>query len=94
MLVAKISSDMEIDHIIVIDSDDMQDYMFCIERFAQERWTPKITKERERLQETLQFTVYGDCEFKGYGSNSVVNFKATIVRTFRQYISENCELLK
>ena len=92
MKVIKISSEQETDTFIVIDSDDMQDVMFAVERFYQERRTPKMSGENPRLKDPLMFSVYGDAEFHGYGSNGVdILFKAEVVQ-YRTYDIQTCSL--
>ena len=93
MKLIKISSTQETDTHIIVDSDDIQDVMFAIERFYQERRTPKITGDNPKLKDPLLFNVYGDTEFHGYGSNGVdILFKAEIT-PFRTYDLQICSLV-
>lgn len=92
MQLIKISSDKETDQFIIVYSSDLQDCMFSIERFAQERNTPKIRGNNPPIKRELSFSVYGECEFQGYGTNGIVNFKAEIVQ-YRTWDAEGCSFL-
>lgn len=91
MKLIKVESEKTLEFAIV-PSDDLQDAMYCIERFFQERRTPKVTGKNPRLIEPLRFDVYGTAEFDGYNHDgTLLHFKAEIV-PYRSYIVNDCEL--
>lgn len=92
MKLIKISSTKEIDQYIIVESDDLQDCMLAVERVYRERRTPKITGDNPKLTDPLLFTVYGDTEFHGYGSDGAdILFTAEIVHP-RFYDAVQCVL--
>ncbi len=91
MQLIKISSKQEVDQFIITDSSDLQDAMFAIEQWANERRTSLITRDRMRITAPLMFSVLGECDFSGYGTNELIDFKAEVI-SFRNYISADCTL--
>lgn len=90
MKLIKISSTEETDTFIVVNSEDLQDCMFAIERFYYERKTPKMRGDSPISDNKLLFDVYGTTSFNGYGSNyNDILFTAEIVQ-FRIYTPIDC----